>query len=136
MLYFAYASNLSKEYMMSRCPEAIPIKKVVLKGYRLVFNQLADIVQEEGENVLGALYVISKQELIKLDRLEGYPDLYDRIVVEVEDEKGNQYDAIAYSMVEKKIEAPPSQYYDILLKGYEDWGLPIDALEKAKNYKK
>jgi gamma-glutamylcyclotransferase (GGCT)/AIG2-like uncharacterized protein YtfP len=135
MLYFAYASNLSKEYMMSRCPEAIPIKKVVLKGYRLVFNQLADIVLEEDEKVLGALYVISKQELEKLDRLEGYPDLYDRIVVEVEDERGNKYDALAYTMVDKDIESPPNQYYDILMKGYEDWNLPTNGLEKAKNYR-
>lgn len=135
MLYFAYASNLSKEYMMSRCPEAVPIKKVVLKGYRLVFNQLADIIIEEEEEVLGALYVISKQELEMLDRLEGYPDLYDRIVVEVEDERGNKYDALTYSMVEKDIQLPPEQYYNILLQGYKDWNLPINKLEKAKNYR-
>lgn len=133
MLYFAYASNLSKEYMLSRCPEAIPIKKGVLKNYRLVFNQLADIVQNQGENVLGAIYVISKQDLEQLDKLEGYPDLYERIAVEVEDDKGNKYDAFAYTMVEKKLELPPEHYYQILLKGYKDWNLPIEHLEKARN---
>ena len=64
MLYFAYASNLSKDYMKSRCPDAIPLKKVYLKNYKLVFNELADIIQNEGSQVLGALYLISKQELI------------------------------------------------------------------------
>lgn len=132
MLYFAYASNLSKEYMESRCPDATPIKKVVLKNYKLTFNQLADIIQNEDEGVLGALYVISKQDLEELDKLEGYPDLYDRIIIEVEDEKGNKYDAFTYTMVEKNLELPPDHYYKILVKGYEDWDLPKEHLEKAR----
>lgn len=132
MLYFAYASNLSKEYMEGRCPNATPIKKVVLKNYKLTFNQLADIIKSEDEGVFGALYVISKQELVELDKLEGYPDLYDRIVVEVEDEKGNKYDALAYTMVEKDLELPPDHYYEILVKGYRDWDLPKEHLEKAR----
>jgi gamma-glutamylcyclotransferase (GGCT)/AIG2-like uncharacterized protein YtfP len=132
MLYFAYASNLSKEYMESRCPDATPIKKVGLKNYKLTFNQLADIIQNEDEAVLGALYVISKQDLEELDKLEGYPDLYDRIIVEVEDDKGNKYDAFAYTMVEKNLELPPDHYYEILIKGYEDWNLPKEYLEKAR----
>lgn len=135
MLYFAYASNLSKDYMSSRCPDAIPVKKVFLKNYRLVFNQLADIIQNDNEDVLGALYVISKQELILLDKLEGYPDLYTRIVVEVEDENGNKYDAFAYTMVDKKLEDPPEHYYNILLQGYEDWDLSTEYLEDAKKTK-
>lgn len=133
MLYFAYASNLSKEYMMTRCPNATAVKKVALKNYKLVFNELADIIQHEGDHVLGALYVISKQDLEELDRLEGYPDLYDRIVVEVEDEDGGKYDAYAYTMVEKNLENPPEHYYKILLEGYRDWDLPQDNLDKAKH---
>lgn len=133
MLYFAYASNLSKEYMSSRCPDAIPVKKAFLKNYKLVFNELADIIQNDSHEVLGALYVISKQELVQLDKLEGYPDLYTRIVVEIVDEKGNKYDAFAYSMIDKKLEAPPEHYYNILLKGYEDWDLSKEYLEKAKD---
>ena len=133
MLYFAYASNLSKDYMLSRCPESKPIKKVILKDYSLVFNQLADIIPQENGLVFGAIYVVSKQELEELDKLEGYPDLYDRKIVEVEDEKGNKYDAVAYTMVEKDIELPPDHYYEILLKGYEDWDIPKEHLERAKN---
>lgn len=135
MLYFAYASNLSKDYMKSRCPDAIPLKKVYLKNYKLVFNELADIIQNEGSQVLGALYLISKQELIELDKLEGYPDLYTRIIIEFEDDKANRYDAFAYIMVDKKLEAPPEHYYQILKKGYEDWDLPIEYLEKARDMK-
>lgn len=132
MLYFAYGSNLSKDYMISRCHDSIPIKKAALKNYKLVFNQLADIMEEEGELVLGALYVISKEELVQLDKLEGYPDLYTRLEVEVEDENGKLYDATVYTMVDKNIEAPPEHYYNILIQGYKDWDLPIAHLEKAR----
>lgn len=133
MLYFAYAGHLSKEFMMSKCPNSSAIKKVALKNYKLVFNELADIIQHEEDYVLGALYVISKQDLEELDRLEGYPHLYDRIIVEVEDENGGKYDAFTYSMVEKNLEDPPEHYYESLLEGYRDWDLPQDNLEKAKN---
>lgn len=132
MLYFAYASNLSKEYMLSRCPNATPIKKAVLKGYKLVFNELADIVEEEDNSVSGALYVISKQELEELDRLEGYPLLYERIIIEVEDHLGSKYDAVTYIMEEKAIQPPPEHYYQLLVKGYEDWDLEMEYLEKAR----
>ncbi len=132
MLYFAYASNLSKEYMLSRCPDAIPIKKVSLKGYALTFNELADIIKDETEEVFGAIYVISKEELEILDMLEGYPDLYDRIGVELFDEKGNTYEAFAYTMTEKDLQNPPEHYYNLLLEGYKDWNIPMEKLEKAK----
>ena len=132
MLYFAYASNLSKEYMLSRCPDAVPIKKVSLKGYALIFNELADIMKNEDEEVLGAIYVISKEELEILDTLEGYPDLYDRIGVEVCDEKGNTYEAFAYTMIEKDPQSPPEHYYNLLSDGYRDWGLSMEKLENAK----
>lgn len=118
--------------MSSRCKNSIPIKRVVLRNYKLIFNQLADMIEEEGELVLGAIYVISKDELLQLDKLEGYPDLYTRKQVEVEDENGNLYDAIAYVLVDKDLEAPPEYYYNILIKGYADWELPIDNLEKAR----
>lgn len=136
MLYFAYASNLSKGYMLTRCSEAVPVKKVILKDYRLVFNELANIEEEVGSQVQGALYVISKEELDKLDRLEGYPDLYDRKIVEVLDQKGNTYDAVAYIMNDKKLELPPEHYYQILIKGYHDWNLPMEDLEKAREISK
>lgn len=134
MLYFAYASNLSKKYMSSRCPHAMPLKKVRLKGYRLTFNELADIIPKEGDEVVGGLYLISKQELEKLDILEGHPDLYERKMVEVEDDRGNLYEAYVYSMVDKKEQLPPDSYYKILLDGYDDWEIDKERLERAKRF--
>ncbi|MGM0396199.1 MAG: gamma-glutamylcyclotransferase family protein [Bacillota bacterium] len=134
MLYFAYASNLSKKYMSNRCPNAIPLKKVRLKNYKLSFNELADIIPAEGEEVMGGLYLISKQELEKLDILEGHPDLYERITVELVDDEGNLYEAFVYSMVDKKEQAPPDSYYKILLDGYEDWDIDKERLERAKRF--
>ncbi len=133
MLYFAYAGNLSKKDMWSRCPDAVPVKKVKLKGYQLTFNELADIIKKDGEEVLGAIYVISKEELKTLDVLEGYPDLYDRILVEVSDGKGNTYEAHAYTMTEKAVQSPPDHYYNLLLEGYRDWNLSTEKLKKIRD---
>lgn len=131
MLYFAYASNLNKEYMLSRCPNAIPLKKVMLRNYKLTFNQLGDIMESVDDFVYGALYLIAKQDLHELDSLEGYPTLYDRIIIEVEDDNGNKYDALAYIMPEKDEEAPPDHYLQLLIKGYEDWMIPQEFLNNS-----
>ncbi|MDY0236232.1 MAG: gamma-glutamylcyclotransferase family protein [Gudongella sp.] len=134
MLYFAYASNLSKKYMSSRCPNAMPLKKVYLKDYKLTFNELADIIPEVGASVTGGLYLISKQELEKLDILEGHPDLYERIVVELVDEDGSFYEAFVYSMVDKKEQQPPESYFKILVEGYNDWDIDKEILERARQF--
>jgi gamma-glutamylcyclotransferase (GGCT)/AIG2-like uncharacterized protein YtfP len=134
MLYFAYASNLSKKYMSSRCPNAIALKKVRLKDYKLTFNELADIAVEEGSSVIGGLYLISKQELEKLDILEGHPDLYERIIVELVDDDGNFYEAFVYSMVDKKELQPPETYFKILVEGYHDWDIDSEILERARQF--
>ncbi len=134
MLYFAYASNLSKKYMSNRCPNAMALKKVILKDYKLTFNELADITPEEGSSVIGGLYLISKQELEKLDILEGHPDLYERLVVELVDDEGNLYEAFVYSMVDKKEQQPPESYFKILIEGYDDWGIDKEILERARRF--
>ncbi len=134
MLYFAYASNLSKKYMSARCPNAMALKKVSLMDYKLTFNELADIVPQEGQSVVGGLYLISKQELEKLDILEGHPDLYERIIVELVDEQGNLYEAFVYTMVDKKEQQPPESYYKILEEGYEDWDIDKEILERARQF--
>ena len=46
MLYGAYGANLNKQSMEIRCPHAKPMISFHLKGYRLVFNSVADIVKD------------------------------------------------------------------------------------------
>ena len=41
MLYFAYGSNLNLGQMQNRCPDSVPVARVILKGYQLCFNRVA-----------------------------------------------------------------------------------------------
>lgn len=132
MLYFAYGSNLNKEQMQRRCPEAVPIAKVKLKGYKLVFNRVADIVENKKEIVHGAVYHVSHRDIRNLDIYEGYPRLYEKVNVKAEDEEGNIYEAFVYVMVVKGKGEPNDNYYNIIEQGFRDWNLPMKFLIKAK----
>jgi gamma-glutamylcyclotransferase (GGCT)/AIG2-like uncharacterized protein YtfP len=131
MYYFAYGSNLNKEQMMSRCPYAIPVARVKLHGYQLTFNRVADIVEEEQAITCGAIYTVSSEDIKKLDRYEGYPRLYNKMPVTVEDNLGNIYQAFAYVLTIKGLNEPSDGYYHIIEQGYRDWGLPQKPLREA-----
>lgn len=131
MYYFAYGSNLNKEQMMSRCPDAIPVTKAKLKGYQLTFNRVADIVEEEQAITWGAIYTVSPEDIKKLDRYEGYPRLYDKMPVTVEDDQGRIHQAFAYVLAIKGLNEPSDGYYHIIKEGYRDWNLPQKPLWEA-----
>jgi gamma-glutamylcyclotransferase (GGCT)/AIG2-like uncharacterized protein YtfP len=133
MYYFAYGSNLHKEQMKGRCPDSVPVAKVSLKDYQLVFNRVADIVEEKSALVPGALYTVSQADIENLDHYEGYPSLYDKVQVVAEDDQGKTYKAFAYVMTVKGRGEPGSRYYGIIEEGYKDWQLPLSLLQKALN---
>jgi gamma-glutamylcyclotransferase (GGCT)/AIG2-like uncharacterized protein YtfP len=77
-LYFAYGSNMDKEQMKLRCPDAICKGTAVLPDYKLTERRYADIDESEGGAVSGLLWSISEADLKALDRYEGWPNLYER----------------------------------------------------------
>ncbi|MBP2033465.1 gamma-glutamylcyclotransferase (GGCT)/AIG2-like uncharacterized protein YtfP [Clostridium algifaecis] len=87
--------------MAKRCPDCVPVVKVKLKGYKLVFNRVADIVEADAEVVYGAVYEVSPRDVKKLDIYEGYPRLYTKIFVRVKDDNGKVYEAFVYVMVNR-----------------------------------
>lgn len=125
MVYFAYGSNLSLEQIKRRCPEAIPMVGVYLENYKLVYNKYADIIPCQGERVYGAIYELSINDLKILDEFEGYPHLYEKIDLKVQDSNGIFYETFAYVMVEKGNKLPEEDYLDIIKKGYQDWNIVL-----------
>ena len=125
MLYFAYGSNLNLIQMKKRCSDSIPVAKVKLKDYKLVFNRVADIEESEEDIVYGAIYKVSDRDIKKLDIYEGYPRLYDRIDVEVEDDEGKTYAAFVYVMVVKGRGHPADSYYKIIKQDFKDWKISM-----------
>jgi gamma-glutamylcyclotransferase len=129
VLYFAYASNLSKKQMLSLCPDAKPMFPAVLPNYKLVFTGwsrtyrggLATIKPFRGDKVRGAIYDVSEASWRRLDRWETG---YTRLNVTVFDEDNRAVTAVTYVKSGQLEETMPSREYgEIIRQGYRDWGI-------------
>ena len=134
-LYFAYGSNINLGQMEYRCPDASVVGPVVLEGWELLFRRggFATIAPKEGETVQGLLWSITQSCERSLDRYEGYPRFYDKKMVTVRDSEGRSLSVMAYIMDDRFREPmlPTESYYNGILEGYRQNGLPVAALEKA-----
>jgi len=128
--YFAYGSNLSLEGMASRCPDSEPVGRATLEGWTLTFNGVADIERREGARTHGVLWRISDRDLERLDSYEGYPRLYRRELVSVQTEQGEVV-AVTYVMNDDYVGLPSPSYYEIIKRGYDQWNLPVAAVDLA-----
>ena len=80
-IYLAYGSNMSLQQMYHRCPDAEPIGKGIIKGWRLMFKgsqsgNYATIEKEAGCKVPVVVWAISPADEKNLDRYEGWPSFY------------------------------------------------------------
>ena len=134
-LYFAYGSNINLDQMAYRCPDAQVVGPVTLENYELLFRRggFATIAPKEGESVTGLLWSITPGCERSLDRYEGYPRFYDKRMVTVRDSEGRSLSVMAYIMDERFREPmlPTESYYNGILEGYRQNGLPGSALKKA-----
>ena len=81
--YFAYGSNLLPERLFQRCPTAVPYAPAILPNYRLTERLYADVDYAPGEQVHGFVYLLRAHDVARLDRYEGYPQIYRRYTVDV-----------------------------------------------------
>ena len=134
-LYFAYGSNINLEQMDYRCPDATVVGPVVLENYELLFRRggFATIAPKEGGRVHGLLWSITPECERSLDLYEGYPRFYDKQTVTVRDGLGRELPVMAYIMDERFREPmlPTEPYYNGILEGYRQNGLPVRALKAA-----
>src|SRR2546421_107682 len=98
------------------------------KGTVLKFNKTsasggegyANIDPNKGGNVEGALYTIPDSDIIKLDRFEGYPLHYDRVLMQVQLEGDQVVEATVYVAQPSKVKEglrPTRKYINHLLAG-------------------
>lgn len=138
MLYFAYGSNLDLEQMAQRCPDAEIVGPVKLENYELRFrgSGFATVASQEGSVVYGLLWKITPQCEQSLDRYEGYPHYYPKETVAVKDAGGAEIPVMVYIMAEpycRRPALPFSYYYRVIQRGFEANGLPVEALQDARN---
>lgn len=125
-LYFAYGANLNKQGMQFRCPLAQPLRPYRLKDWRLSFSGVATIQPSQGDWVDGALWMITDQCEVNLDRFEGYPTLYTKHMISVDDQP-----VMCYVMNIDPPYQPGSDYLNVIAQGYRDWNLDLLGLWHA-----
>ena len=125
-LYFAYGSNLNRDQMQMRCPDAKPIGKLMLANWRLVFRGVADIEPCEGHILPVGLWSITDKCETALDLYEGYPRLYGKRYFNI---KGERY--MTYTMNHDHISPPNAGYVDTIREGLDDFRLPTSFLHEA-----
>lgn len=125
-LYFAYGANLNMQNMRQRCPDAVPVQPFHLEGYRLAFSGVATILPSEDDRVPGALWAISEQDEMFLDRFESYPTLYRKEIIQQDD-----LEFMVYVMNSSGAWEPAKSYLDTIMDGYRDWGLSQEDLDLA-----
>jgi gamma-glutamylcyclotransferase len=130
-LYFAYGSNLNLRQMQYRCPAATPLDKVYLRGTRLVFRGVADVVFEDDATCPGGIWDITEECEDALDRYEGCNDqgtgMYRKEYIDVP----GFGETLVYVMNSTGICPPSVGYYNGIVQGYRDFGLSLRRLKIA-----
>lgn len=139
-LYFAYASNMEPRRFRRLCPGGTVVGPARLPGYRLAFSRYsrqrrggsADVVPDPESEVWGVLYEVDEGDLAAMDRSEGVPAAYQREVVMVVDEAGEERQAVTYLANRTGEFLPHKEYLRVIVQGAEARGLPPEYIEGLK----
>jgi gamma-glutamylcyclotransferase len=123
--YAAYGSNLWRDQMRRRCPDAQVVGSLALPGYRLVLRKYALIRRDDSAACPIGLWRITEKDLVALDGYEG-PRTYARTRLTLPD------GSIAWTYEEIRIRPgpPAAEYVRRLRRGYADFAFdtaPLDA---------
>lgn len=133
--YFAYGSNLNLGQMAGRCPESTTVQTARLEGYELAFRcGVLTILPKEDSNVDGLIWSITEQDEQHLDRYEGFPRLYGKETVTVQDASGTGHAVLIYIMEEpwcSRPQEPGGNYLNTVLEGCRQTGVPQEPVLKA-----
>jgi len=132
-LYGAYGSNLNMQQMAVRCPYAKPVGSIHLEGFELKFRGVADIQKNKKGSVALGLWEISDVCEHALDIYEGYPKLYQKIIVEVTglQKAFGKKDLMLYTMNSKQVYPPSNRYLQSIKDGFTDFNLDTQPLMMA-----
>lgn len=96
MFYYAYGSNMNDKRMTERGVNFLSKEKGSLKGYKFVINKksqknpnigFANIIRDDNSEVEGIIYEVSQEDILKLDKFEGFPKHYNRDTYIINDKK-------------------------------------------------
>lgn len=129
--YFAYGMLTDPEIMGDL--ELVGVAK--LPNFKFEMFAYANVVPDPGSAVYGCLWKVDRRVIANLDRVEGYPELYDRKTVPAYVD-GKKYAAELYTMTPASRQQlsdtiPKQVYIDKIVRGYSHAGVPMDQLYDA-----
>lgn len=140
--YIAYGSNLNTEQMQFRCPTARPLGTAILRDRRLSFRgsktgAYLTVDPCPGAEVPVAVWEVRDEDVLRLDRYEGYPDFYDREETWItyrglRTRRQRTVKAFVYVMTgERPCGIPSNGYMRTCLEGYDAFGFSRRILFEA-----
>ena len=138
---FAYGSNLDEHQFQQRCPSHVILGRGRLKDHTIHYSLysdvrqggVADIKPSVGDEVWGLVYWINDEDLARLDDIEGHPNDYLRIEVQVEMDNKEIQKVWIYDVCDKRPHIEPSNIYQwLVFKGAWRLGAPFSYLKKIK----
>jgi hypothetical protein len=140
--YFAYGSNADQEQMLARCPSARLLGTAVLRDHCMVFaghsasrgGPVATVFACRGVDVPGALYSITRADLVRLDGYEGVPWMYlrgERWVETGERKRRAHVYWLRGEQVALGIRRPAPAYLGLIGMAYGRLGISRDSLSLA-----
>lgn len=139
ILYFAYGSNLDHIQMAERCPRSRLLGVGSLSDMKLSFTGhssrwdggVATVLSERGAVVEGILYQLTSEDLIRLDRFEGVPTVYERTQKAVAIWTGDACRAWVYLHREEDWTKPSVEYFEQIEQAYNLYGFDGSRLVAA-----
>lgn len=127
---------MNKAQMRKRCPDAVPVDQLKIRGWKLIFRGVADIIEgAENDVVCGAVWRITDDCEDSLDVYEGYRGpgrgLYTKMFFNTK--KFGREPIMAYVMNPangNRRDRPTMHYYKTIRQGYLDFGYDPKLLDR------
>ena len=144
--YIAYGSNLNIPQMRVRCPGARIIGTSVIPDYELLFKgsktgSYLTIERSAGASVPVAVWEVSEEDELALDRYEGYPAFYYKTemvlpIKGIRTGKVRRRRVFVYIMhEERRLGLPSARYVAVCREGYNAFGFGqrylTDAIQRS-----
>lgn len=144
MKYFAYGSNMSLPRLRERVPSAERVGVFTLVEHVLKFHKISNKdgsgkcdAQKTGnadDLVVGALFEISDNEKVLLDKAEGLGYGYQDKIVQVSDDQGEIIEAVTYYATNTDPSLKPySWYLSHVVYGAKETGVPASYLSTIES---
>ncbi|MBT4349438.1 gamma-glutamylcyclotransferase [bacterium] len=136
IFYFAYGSNMNTQRMNDRCGSEhfTDLGKGYLDDWQFYFygRKYANIKPKNNSVVEGVLFVIDGDCLQSLDRVEGYPHVYQRDVVNIRQDDEKYLAEVYVVQGDNTVGVPTPQYYQIVFTGAVEHDLSVDYVNQIK----